>query len=300
MSVQAQRPDGDGDARRPIAETVARPHHLGSVSARSTLLTILGEFVHPGNETVWTATLVAALAALDVEEKAARQTLTRTATEGLLTSSRHGRRVLWSLTEQGHDLLEKDTNRTYGFLRGRRPWNRQWFVLNVHIPESQRQTRHSLRTRLTRLGLGSPTPGLWISADTRHAEAVREIIVELGLEGQAFAWTGSATSLGDQRRLLGQAWDLEAVRERHATFIETFDGHEADGDEAAFAALIRLVQEWRRFPRIDPDLPAELLDDDWLGSRAATVFHDRQARWHLPARAAWDALDASSGPKPTS
>ncbi len=92
-------------AVRPVAAT-SRRREAGSASARSLLLTVLGEFVHPRSETVWTATLLEALGRLGVEEKSARQALTRTASEGLLVSSRHGRRVLWELTPRGVRLLE--------------------------------------------------------------------------------------------------------------------------------------------------------------------------------------------------
>ena len=63
----------DGSSRRRSA---------GTTSARSLLMTILGEFVLPGHAVVWTASLVAAMGALDVEEKAARQAIARAAAEG--------------------------------------------------------------------------------------------------------------------------------------------------------------------------------------------------------------------------
>ena len=96
--------------------------------------------------------------------------------EGLLTSTRHGRRVLWELTPAGAELLEEGTQRIYGFMRERHPWDGRWLVLSVPIPETQRQLRHRLRTRLTWLGLGSPTSGLWVSPDADMAAAVRAVM----------------------------------------------------------------------------------------------------------------------------
>ena len=72
-------------------------------------------------------------------------TLTRTAAEGHLTSTRHGRRVLWDLTPSGAALLEEGTRRIYGFMREVHPWDGRWLVLSVPIPETQRQLRHRLR-----------------------------------------------------------------------------------------------------------------------------------------------------------
>ena len=275
---------------------MSRVTQLGS--ARSLLLTVLGEFVHPNGSPVWTATLVDALQVLGVEEKAARQALTRTAAEGMLSSERHGRRVLWSLTPQGHALLEDGTRRIYGFMRERRPWDGRWLVVSVPIPETQRQLRHRLRTRLSWLGLGSPTSGLWIATDASLADDVQAVVRDLGLADLAFAWTGSASGLGEEGRLLAEAWDLEEVEDRYVAFLSDFEIRIAPSDLEAFLAQVQMIEEWRRFPFLDPDLPAELLDHDWPGPRAASTFHHQHARWHRPAQAAWRSFAEAAGPLP--
>lgn len=282
----------------PATARSSRRRDVGSGSARSLLLTVLGEFVRPRDERVWTATLVEALGALGVEEKAARQALTRTASEGLLTSSRHGRRVLWDLTDAGTDLLKAGAARIYGHMREHRAWDGRWLVLTVAIPEAQRQLRHRLRTRLTWLGLGSPTSGLWVTPDDRKEPEVHAVIRDLGLDQQSFAWTGPATGIGDESRLIQQAWDLDEVEGRYLDFLTNFESLRAETPREAFVAQVRMLQEWRRFPFLDPDLPSELLDHDWPGARAAAVFHDRHARWHRQAQAEWDRMDLAGGAKP--
>lgn len=272
----------------------SRRREIGSASARSLLLTILGEFVHPRAQPVWTATLVDALGRLGIEEKSSRQALTRTAAEGLLDSSRYGRRVRWELTGAGVELLEQGTERIYGFMRGQRSWDGRWLVLTVAIPETQRQLRHRLRTRLTWLGLGSPTSGLWITPDARKEPEVRQVIRDLGLDDQAFAWVGPATGIGAESRLLADAWQLDDVEDRYLEFIGEFESRRAATPAEAFVAQVEMVQEWRRFPFLDPDLPSELLDHDWPGPRAAAAFHDRHARWHRQAQAEWDRMDTAA------
>lgn len=278
--------------------TTSRRREVGNASARSLLLTILGEFVHPRHTSVWTATLLESLVAVRVEEKAARQALTRTGSEGLLTSTRHGRRVLWALTPAGAELLEEGTRRIYGFMRGRQPWDGRWLVLSLPIPETQRGLRHRLRTRLTWLGLGSPTSGLWVTPDATKAPLVHAAVRELGLESQAFAWIGPASGIGDEARLLTDAWDLADVEDRYLAFLTGFRTREANAPAGAFVAQVEVVQEWRRFPFLDPDLPSELLDHDWPGPRAAAAFHDRHSAWHLAAQAEWDRMERSAGPRP--
>ena len=279
------------------ATVSSRRREVGSASARSLLLTVLGEFVHPRHSSVWTATLLEALAALGVEVKSARQALTRTASEELLVSTRHGRRVLWELTPSGVELLEEGTRRIYGFMRQRHPWDGRWLVLSVPIPETQRQLRHRLRTRLTWLGLGSPTSGLWVTPDATKANDVHAVVRDLGLATSSFAWVGPASGIGDESRLLTDAWHLSEVEDRYLAFLEAFESRQAGTAAEAFVAQVEMVQEWRRFPFLDPDLPAELLDHDWPGPRAAAAFHDRHSRWHRDAQAEWERMDRAAGPK---
>ncbi|MEO3869973.1 PaaX family transcriptional regulator C-terminal domain-containing protein [Nonomuraea sp. B12E4] len=278
----------------PAAGTVERRRERGSAGARSLLLTVLGEFVLPRGGEVWTGTLVDALGALGVEEKSARQALSRTAAEGLLESVRHGRRVRWNLTEAGDRLLRAGTERIYGFMRRPHAWDGRWLVLTAGVPETQRRLRHRLRTKLTWLGLGSPAPTLWVVPDAAKEAEVREVIRELDLADRAYAWTGSSAEIGDTAKLISAAWDLDDVEKRYVGFIEDFEGRVVASDRAAFVNQVLLIQEWRRFPFLDPDLPAELLDHAWPGPRAAAVFHDLRNRWHRRAQAEWDRMDAGA------
>lgn len=270
----------------------ARRQQVSAATARSALLTILGEYVHPAGTPVWTSTFVEALGLLGFEEKAARQALARTSAQGLIESTRDGRRVHWSLTSHGHDMLKEGTDRIYGFMRHRRPWDGRWLVVSVPIPETRRKLRHQLSTRLSWLGLGSPTPGLWITPNTERSPDVEAVLNELDLADHAAAWIGPSTRPRPESQLLARAWDLGQVAVDYDVFISEFEQLDAHTPTDAFVAQVQLVQAWRRFPFIDPDLPAELLEPGWPGIRAANAFHDRHARWHRSAQAAWVSLSA--------
>jgi len=110
--------------------------------------------------------------------------------------------------------------------------------------------------------------------------------------------SGSASGLGEEGRLLAEAWDLEEVEDRYVAFLSDFEIRIAPSDLEAFLAQVQMIEEWRRFPFLDPDLPAELLDHDWPGPRAASTFHHQHARWHRPAQAAWRSFAEAAGPLP--
>jgi phenylacetic acid degradation operon negative regulatory protein len=269
---------------------LSRRRELGATSARSLLLTVLGEFVLPRGEPVWTQVLVDVLGQLGVEQKSARQALARTAAEGLLTSDREGRRVRWSLSESGHRLLSDGAARIYGFSAAAPPWDGRWLVLLVSVPESRRGLRHRLRTRLAWAGLGSPTPGVWLSPDPGKQAEVSGVVDDLGLTGVTSSFVGPFGGIGEQRAMVAQAWDLAEVEAAYVDFLASF-GDAAPSDPADILThQIMLVHAWRRFPFLDPKLPGELLPQQWAGARAAELFDTLHSRWQRPARRYWQKL----------
>jgi phenylacetic acid degradation operon negative regulatory protein len=255
-------------------------------------MTVLGEFVLPRGRPVWTSTLVDVLAMFGVEEKSARQALARTAAEGWLVSERVGRRVRWSLTPPGRRLLSEGAERIYGFGRDGGDWDGRWLMLLVSVPETKRDLRHSLRTRLTWAGFGSPTPGVWISADTGRQDEADNIVRALGLDHEAMSFVAAYGKIGDEDAMVSRAWDLTALEERYEGFIDEFTGlHPATGDEVLHAQT-RLVHEWRRFPFLDPQLPVRLLPPNWSGVQAAELFHRKHVEWRATAQQHWELLTA--------
>jgi phenylacetic acid degradation operon negative regulatory protein len=269
---------------------VTRRQELGAASARSLLLTILGEFVLPSGRAVWTSTLLELLADLDVAEKAARQAIMRTADSGWIEASRVGRETRWSLTQAGTDLLREGTERIYHFAAEDRPWDGRWLVLTVGVPENNRPLRQRLRTQLGWAGLGSPTPGVWVTPQADREAPARKVLEDLGLLAGSWSFVAAAGDIGDERSLARAAWDLDEVEQRYEDFLELVGRRRPRTDRQALVAQIRLVQEWRRFPLLDPGLPRELLPPRWTGSRAADAFRERHAGWAPRAAQAWAEL----------
>jgi len=276
-----------GSAVRPV---LSRRREVGGGSARSLLMTILGEFVLPAARPVWTSTLVYVLAMLDVEEKSARQALARTAAEGWLSSDRVGRRVRWHLTAHGRRLLVEGAERIYSFGNEHRDWDGRWLVLLISVPETLRDLRHTLRTRLSWAGFGTPTPGVWISPRVDAESHVHAILADLALPNRAMSFVAGYGTVGEQADMVAAAWDLADLATRYAQFIAEFESLAPDTPDDVLCAQIRLVQAWRRFPFLDPQLPRDLLPPEWIGTRAAMLFNDRHTRWRDAAGARWAEL----------
>jgi phenylacetic acid degradation operon negative regulatory protein len=267
-----------------------RRRELGAASARSLLLTMLGEFVLPADRPVWTSTFLRTLGLVGVEEKAGRQALARSATEGWLDSERHGRRTAWLLTSAGRRLLTEGAERIYGFGAPMGPWDGRWLVVVASVPEANRGLRHLLRTRLAWTGLGNLSPGVWVSPHPGREAQVREVLEQADVAGTATVFVGELGDVQEARRVAGRAWALAEVGFAYEDFLSEVRRIRPSGPDETLAAQIRLVQEWRRFPFLDPSLPPALLPPGWSGTRAAALFRERHTAWKPAADRRWCSM----------
>lgn len=255
--------------------------------------------MRPAGGSAWTQTLTAALDLLGVQDKAARQTITRLHDRGWLTRAKVGRQTRWSLTPTAEQLLADGAERIYGFGQRHVTWDGSWSVILASVPDAARNRRHQVSVGLTWAGYGSLGQGTWISpwAD-REPEAVA-VLNANGVEG-ATSFRAELTALGDAADLVTRAWDLTEVRAAYDAFNAALDptvgggGTGRDGADVV-APLVSLVHEWRRFPLLDPDLPTRLLPADWPGPEAAAAFANRRRQWNPAALRWWRATDASYG-----
>jgi phenylacetic acid degradation operon negative regulatory protein len=161
------------------------------------------------------------------------------------------------------------------------------------VPEDRREVRHQLRSRLAWAGLGSLGGGVWLTAHVeREAELVTAVNGEPAAEVTSFR--AELGAFGDPHRVVRDAWDLEQVRDQYDAFIDDFARVRPTTPEACFRMQTLLVHAWRKFPFLDPDLPAELLPAGWPLRRAHDLFVDRHASWQDAARGHFEQLEAGA------
>jgi len=270
------------------APTLSRRHEAGAPSARGMLLTLLGEFVLPGDGMAWTSAVLAAFERLGVAEKATRQALMRTSNAGWLLPEKIGRRTRWRLTTSATKLLTEGAERIYSFGPAQE-WDGRWVLVQVRIPESDRGARHVVRTRLMWAGFGSLGAGLWISPHPAREQEAMKVLHDAGVADAAHVFVARRTGMTDTRAMVAQAWDLPAIEAQYGQFTAEFRGQNpAD----VLARQLELVHAWRRFPSVDPALPRELLPPRWTGTKAAQLFADRHEQWLPDSRREWKRLNS--------
>ena len=279
-------------APEPVPPGLSRRHAAGAPSARGLLFTLLGEFVLPGGGTAWTSAVIAAFARLGVAEKATRQALMRTAAGGWLRAEKDGRRTRWHLTAAAQRLLTDGAERIYSFRPGTEDWDGRWLLVAARVPDGDRSARHVVRTRLSWAGFGSIGPGLWISAHPEREAEAAAVLREAGLAGDAHVFVATRSGLVGASGMVRAAWDLPAIEREYERFIGEFSG---PGPDDVLAGQIGLVHAWRRFPAIDPALPAALLPARWSGLEAARLFAGLHQRWSGAAQLEWKRLNDQLG-----
>lgn len=259
------------------------PAILPPSSARSLLLTIAGEMLREGREGVWTTALMQVLAGFGVEDHAARQLLSRSASAGWFERERVGRAVRWHLAPRGWELVREGVRRSESYLAPHDTWDGEWLVLFVTVPQQQRTTRKRLYGGLTWLGMGNPTPGVWVTPHTERVEALTRLVSALDLEGTALSIVGTMPDVGMTRdQLVMRAWDLSELESSYKRFLKAAGGPEPRTPDDVMLCFFDLLNLQQRYMRLDPQLPAAMVPD-WVGRDAAEVFRRLRERWGAPA-----------------
>ena len=123
-----------------------------------------------------------------------------------------------------------------------------------------------------------------------QADAVLAILADLDVERHASVFVTSVRDRDAHPAFVARAWDLDGLAARYGDFLARFGsyrGAEVD-DAAAFEARTRLINTFRRFPYLDPDLPAGLAPPIAGRDEAHALFRELYAGLAEPAQRWFD------------
>jgi phenylacetic acid degradation operon negative regulatory protein len=267
----AADPPGGVDVDLPRSQTGSQPQHL--------IVTLFGDYWLGRDEHLPSAALVALAGEFGVTPTSARAALSRLARRGLLTSAKSGRNTFYRLTPRAERVLRERQARIMSFGRApSRPWDGTWVFVVFSVPEDRRHVRHTLRNRLRWLGFASLYDGVWVSPRRAAAEAA-DLLRELGVD-QATVVESAAlhASTGPGHPLA--AWDLAELRRGYDEFVARFGPVRARvrgglvGAAEALVTRTAIMDTWRAFPSVDPDLPPSMLPAPWPRDAAREIFAD--------------------------
>lgn len=264
---------------------------------RALIVTVFGLYVRELGGWIGVRTLIRLMGLLGVDDQAVRSSVSRLKRRGVLVSERRDGSAGYSLSPYARQLLASGDRRIFERPRGD---DVDWLVVVFSVPETERQKRHALRARLTWLGFGTVSSGVWI-APGHLADETRAALDAEELTGYVDLFRADHLGFAPTADKVAGWWDLDALDSLYRGFLAAQEpvlarwaetGDPASRPAEAFADYVRALTAWRRFPYQDPGLPVSLLPAGWTGTRAADTFFDLR---RLVAEPAHDFAVAEAG-----
>lgn len=241
-------------------------------------MTLLGDYWLETAEPLPSAALVALVGEFGISTVSARAALSRLAHRELLSVSKVGRRTFYGSTPLAEEVLRAGRDRilTFGNYSDR-PWDGTWLVVVFSVPEKQRESRHLLRTKLRWLGFGPLDDGVWVSTRALEDDVVAAL-EECGVEQASLFRSTPVEPAGAYLRHPLSAWNLDGLQRAYEQFVERFEPllyRTRNGQVNVSEALVErtaIMDTWRTFSNIDPELPDELLPRGWPRGQAREIF----------------------------
>lgn len=172
----------------------------------------------------------------------------------------------YSLTIEGMRRLEKITPKLFP----PKIWDGSWYVVNYDIPEKMRYKRDIIRMNLQALGFGQLQKSIWISP-VNYLGAVEEIVKYYKIEPYVILSETNRIGKEASRDLANRVWCLDSLNNEYEAFIAYWKRSQKDRkDKNRIWPVVRYLSILKR----DPQLPEELLPDDWRGFEAHEIMNN--------------------------
>ena len=251
---------------------------------RALIVSCYGLYARESGGRLSVAALIRLLAEVQVDEAAVRSSVSRLKRRGILLPERVDGAAGYTLSASARAILDEGDRRI--FEPGRAALADGWLLAVFSVPESERDKRHQLRSRLSGLGFGTVSAGVWI-APARLRNETESVLERHGLAGYVDLFRAEHLGFAEVRAQLGRWWDLDTLSVLHRDFVARYAPlarrTRPPDDRQAFAHYLPALTDWRRLPYADPGLPAEVLPRDWPGLRAGATFSAIRDRLAAPA-----------------
>jgi phenylacetic acid degradation operon negative regulatory protein len=274
---------------------------------RALIVTVYGLYAREVGGWMSIASVIRLLAGCGVDEPVVRSAIFRLKRRGLLEASKVAGAAGYGLSPGARVILDEGDRRI--FERRRAAPGEGWLLAVFSVPEIERDQRHRLRARLTWLGFGTVSAGVWIAPAHLLGET-SDVLRRHGLDKYVELFRGDHLAFAPTAERVPQWWDLARLRGLYDEFLGSYEPvlgayrrRKVIDEAQAFADYVTALTDWRRLPYLEPGLPAGVLPAGWNGFRAADTFFGLRGRLDAPARCHVDSVlgvtgRRSPGPQP--
>lgn len=148
----------------------------------------------------------------------------------------------------------------------KRPWDKAVYLIIYDIEEDKHYLRDKLREYLIKLGAGFLQASVWL-IPYNPQQILKDFSSKNYFAGEIIvSCIGKDGYIGEEslEQLINRVYKLDDLNYQYKEFINKFSHLRVDKWQTAVAYLSILQQ--------DPQLPWELLSDDWLGDKAYRLY----------------------------
>jgi len=148
-----------------------------------------------------------------------------------------------------------------------RAWDKSVYLIVYDISEKRKHSRDRLRGFLEDLGAAYFQRSVWLTVYNPE-KLLKEFVKQARIEGEiVVSCVGKDGYIGEEsvKELVAKVFDLENVNREYSRFIKDFSGGKKVDKTKVRFAFLSILQN-------DPQLPFELLPDDWAGERAYRIY----------------------------
>ena len=164
------------------------------------------------------------------------------------------------ITEEGGKRLDS----IFPVYQKERPWDQKFYLVNYDIPVGKNSQRDALRLFLKNLGCVMLQSSVWLTPYNPTKE-LNTFVEKRGLKEAVVV-----SVLLDEWNPPPDVYRLEEINRRYREFVDPalrgVQGKEGEVDK------MELAFEYFAILNADPQLPFELLPQDWAGAQAQEVF----------------------------
>ena len=158
------------------------------------------------------------------------------------------------------------------FYDKKRLWDKSIYLVTYDISERKKILRNKLREFLKTIGGGKLQRSVWLVIYNPQ-QLIKEFVKENNLEGSIIiSCIGKDGYIGEKTlvELISELFKLEELNERYKNFLLEFENKKTNKFEIA-VAFYNILKD-------DPQLPWEILPENWLGDKAYKLFKNKNLK----------------------
>lgn len=255
-----------------IQEWASAPH----ISARSVLVTIIGDTLIPVDSSIWMGQMLELTEGFGFSDRLVRTSMNRLVAEDWVYTERVGRQSRYHLTNLALTESARAEERIYG--SGHVDWSGEWVL--VFLPDELRAAESSKIVEHFRWNGFVPIAGGVLASPDCGADSARELLGVVAPDVRPVIAMATFSELGalvDDGFFIAKA-DGHELTNVWSSFVERYEPLLADAEAAtsieAFGLRTMLIHDLRRIRLRWPPFPTQAHPGDWPGVRAGVIARE--------------------------